>query len=63
MFPPRSVACGNPASVTGTLDDYLARRKQEFEKLPRFGKEFTVGGGVTPQMKAEMNSRMKDSRG
>lgn len=62
-IPSRSVACGNPAAVTGTIDDYLARRQREFEKLPRFGTEYTLGGGVTPAMQEEMNRRMENGRG
>jgi maltose O-acetyltransferase len=35
-IPSRSVAKGNPAVVTGTIDEFLARKKKEMEIYPIF---------------------------
>lgn len=35
-IPSRSIAMGNPAKVTGTLDDFLKRKKKEIEMYPVF---------------------------
>jgi maltose O-acetyltransferase len=62
-IPHGAVAAGVPAKVIGTLDEYLLKRKQEMERFPCFGEEYTIGGGVTKEMIDEMNRRMKERFG
>jgi len=62
-IPPGVVATGNPATVICSLEDYLSRRKKELETAPCFGEEFTDKNQPSVEMKAEMNSRMKDGIG
>lgn len=62
-IPDNSVASGNPARVIGKTDEYLTRKKAEMEFHPCFSEKYTIRGGVTPEMKAEMNAAMKDRIG
>ncbi len=57
-IPSGSLAVGNPVKVIGTTEEYYARKKAEFEASPHFGFEYTVNGGITPEMKKEMNDKM-----
>jgi maltose O-acetyltransferase len=61
--PDRSVAAGAPARVTGTLDDFLDRKREEMERVPRFDEEYTGRRGVTLERRQEMNERMVDRIG
>jgi len=38
-LPPDTVCGGNPARVLATLDEYLAARRAEIERLPRFDRD------------------------
>jgi maltose O-acetyltransferase len=58
-----SVAAGNPARVICSIEDFLDRRKKEMETLPRFGSEYTDEVDVTGELRAEMNSALKDGFG
>lgn len=62
-IPAGSVAVGNPAKVTGTTAEYFDRQRELMTKVPCFGEAYTLRGGVTPTMKAEMNERMSDGTG
>jgi maltose O-acetyltransferase len=62
-IPDGMVAHGVPASCVMTTAEWIERTKVEMEVLPRFGREFTEGGRVTPAMKAEMNEKMLDRYG
>jgi len=62
-IPSRTVAAGNPCRPICSLDDYLARRRAEMERLPRFSDAYTVGRNLTAAMKAEMNDRMTERFG
>lgn len=62
-LPDGVVACGNPARITGTIAEFRTRRLNELESVPRFGAEYTHHGGVTEEMKAEMNREMADRIG
>jgi maltose O-acetyltransferase len=59
-IPAHSVAVGNPARVVATLEEFLQRKEAEKERVPFFGREYTESGGVTPDMRAEMNAKMPD---
>ena len=62
-IPDGSVACGNPARPISTLDEWLARKRNEMARVPAFGEEYTMRGGCTAGMRAEMNERMVDGVG
>ncbi|MEC5388162.1 DapH/DapD/GlmU-related protein [Uliginosibacterium sp. H3] len=61
--PDGSVAAGNPAAVTGSLADYLARKREEMAAVPNFGEEYTLRAGADAARIAEMNARMTDGIG
>ena len=61
-IPDNVLAIGNPAQALMSLDSYLARKKEEMERLPRFGGEF-VDGHISDAMKQQMNQRMADRFG
>lgn len=56
--PAGAVVGGNPARVLGQTHDLMTRRRAELQQGPRFGAEFTLGGGVSEAMQEEMNQRM-----
>ena len=57
------VVAGNPAKFICTIEDYISKKRNEINKCPCFGEEFTINHNVTDDMKSEMNSRMKDKIG
>ena len=61
--PSDTIAAGNPAKVLCSINDFVARRKREFNACPCFGKNFTLDGGITQAMKAEMKRTMVDRIG
>ncbi len=52
------VFAGNPAKKICSLENFLARKKEEMESSPVFSEEYTMEKGVTAEMKKEMNQRM-----
>ena len=52
-IPERSIAVGNPAVVIGTFDNFIQRKKDEFENSPHFDKSYKVDL-ITPEKKEEM---------
>jgi len=62
-IPGGMVACGNPARVMGTTSGWLDRKRAEMINVPCFGEEYTMRGGITEAMRAEMNARMADGVG
>lgn len=62
-IPAGSLAIGNPARVTGSSTDYLARQRELMGRAPCFDERYTLRGGVSTAMKAEMNERMQDGPG
>jgi maltose O-acetyltransferase len=62
-IPAGSVAAGNPAKVLCSINDFVAGRQREFNACPCFGKNFTLDGGITQAMKAEMKRTMVDRIG
>jgi maltose O-acetyltransferase len=57
-IPSGSLAVGNPAKVIMPVEEFYARKRAEFEECPKFGHEYTVNGGITDEMKKEMNEKM-----
>lgn len=62
-IPDGVVAAGNPARVLGTIGEFVRRRRDELERFPSFGKEFTIEEGVTDEMKQEMRRKMGEGFG
>lgn len=61
--PAGSIVAGNPARVISDQASWLSRKRAEFESVPVFGHEYTVAGGVTDEMKAEMLDRLGSGSG
>lgn len=62
-IPDGSLAVGNPAQVIETTEAYIERQRLRMTEVPCFGEAFTAHGGVTPAMRADMNTRMRDGEG
>jgi len=62
-IPDNVVAAGNPAKVLGSIEDFIARKKEEVERFPIFGEEYTLTFGITDEKKTEMNVEMRDRFG
>lgn len=62
-IPSNSVAVGNPARVVKSLDDFIAKHKQDMAEYPCFGQEYTLAESPTEQMKIQMNDNMKQRYG
>jgi maltose O-acetyltransferase len=62
-IPPGTVAAGNPARALGSLESYWTRTHERFAAAPRFDRAWTVDGGITAAMKAEMTARIGDGEG
>jgi maltose O-acetyltransferase len=62
-IPPGTVAAGNPARALGTLASYYERTRERFATAPRFERAWTVDGGITAAMQAEMRARIGDGDG
>ncbi len=60
--PPNTVVAGNPAMIISTLDEFLAKRSLEMEKLPKFGEDYIIHKS-TASTRKEMNDRMIDGAG
>ena len=41
-IPPNSIASGNPARITGTLDDYVRRMKSVMSTSQVFGNDYVI---------------------
>jgi maltose O-acetyltransferase len=62
-IPPCTVAAGNPARALSSLESYYARTRERFAVAPHFERAWTVDGGITAAMKAEMTARIGDDEG
>jgi maltose O-acetyltransferase len=62
-IPNGQVVVGNPAKIICTIDDFLQKRREEMERVPCFGEEYTMRRNVTADMKNEMNEKMADKIG
>ena len=60
--PDGSVYVGNPAKLVCSTDEYIEKQKKQMERLPVFGEEFTLGCGITDEMKRQMLDEMKDGK-
>lgn len=57
------VVAGNPARVVGSTQAYLEKRRTQIAQGPTFSVAYTLGGGVTPTLKDEMNAAMHEGFG
>lgn len=48
------VAAGNPAKVICSLDEYLERHKDNMNKVPVYGEDYTLRGNLTDDKKLQM---------
>jgi maltose O-acetyltransferase len=62
-IPSGSVAKGVPARVTGTINEFLARKREDMQTSPRFENEYTIYGNVNLARKSEMNEKLKGRYG
>jgi len=56
--PGGTVACGCPAVVITSTEEFLTRRRLEMDSVARFGEEYTMRMNVSPAMREEMNHKM-----
>lgn len=61
--PEAVVAAGNPCRVICTLDAFVAKHRERMREAPRFGRAYSLGAGITAEMRAEMVARMGDGPG
>ena len=50
---------GNPARVLYSKAEFLEKKKIEISLVPCFDESYTFRGGVSREMKAEVNEKMK----
>ena len=62
-IPPRTVAVGNPARPVQSIDGYFEKVRAGFERAPTFGADWTVWGGITDEMKAQMSAELGGEAG
>lgn len=61
--PENSVVAGNPAKFICSYEEYISRKKAEFEKTPVFGESYTLRNPqFTEEMKQEMKEKLKKSK-
>ena len=57
------VVAGNPAKVITSTESYLEGQKTRMSEAPCFDHSYTMSGGVSIEMKKEMNKKMKNRIG
>jgi maltose O-acetyltransferase len=57
------VCAGHPAKELCEVGDYFGKHEKQLEKSPRFGKEYTVSGGITKKQKNIMKEALADGIG
>ncbi len=59
--PDNVVACGNPARITSSVEQWVEKRSQELKAGPCFGEEHSVRHAIAQSMRNEMNVKMVTS--
>ncbi|HLY60751.1 MAG TPA: acyltransferase [Terriglobia bacterium] len=59
-LPPETVCAGIPAKVVCTLEQYLARHRENLAKRPRFSCSEYGSGSLTPERRAELIAAVAD---
>jgi maltose O-acetyltransferase len=62
-IPAGVVVAGNPARVICTVEEYMTRMESELTSAPRFSASYTLGGGITAEMKDEMREQLTSKTG
>jgi maltose O-acetyltransferase len=62
-IPSHSVAKGNPARVTGTIEEFLKTKQKEMQFYPIFGKEYMIEHNVNIHRKNEMKTKINNKFG
>lgn len=60
-IPEGSVAAGNPASVIGSYEDFIHRRKEELRKGPVFDESYIIGI-ISEEKKKEMQQSLSSNK-
>lgn len=60
---PGMVVAGNPAHVLCTAAEYSEKERMQMKRLPLFDEEFTLRGGVTPELSRQMVERLREAGG
>jgi maltose O-acetyltransferase len=61
-IPSNSVACGNPAHVISTMDEYLEKNRIMMKKRPNYDKSFNLSI-ITPEKKIKQIKELNDGIG
>ena len=56
------VAAGNPVKIIMSTEEYFKKHADIIKRSPVFGKEWTMDGGITNKMKADMIERLLKDR-
>lgn len=58
------VYAGNPAKLIVSYDEYMNKQRENLEKFPLFGEEYTLRNkNITDEQKEEMYNALKDNGG
>ena len=61
-IPDNSVAVGNPARVICSYDDYVEKRKKQFDQSIKYDESFTIDR-ITSELKEEMKNELTNAIG
>jgi maltose O-acetyltransferase len=61
-IPDNVIAAGNPAKVVCSMDDYVAKQRNLFEKTLHFDESYTLQGGITEEKKNELRKALASNR-
>ena len=50
-IPDGMVAVGSPAKIICSTEEYINKQRERMKTCPVYGEEYTMGGGITPEMK------------
>lgn len=62
-IPANCVAGGNPCRVLMTYDEFVHKNQTRFEELPKYDTSWTIGGGITEEMKKKMSQEVSEHGG
>ena len=57
-IPDNSVVAGNPAKVVCSYDEFLEKNKKRMEETALYGREYTLGGGITEERKTKQKEEL-----
>lgn len=60
-FPANVVIGGNPARILCTVEEYHKKLEADIKQLPKFQRGYTLLGGITEEMKNEMQTKIEKS--